>query len=289
MKPKTIWKNRLMQISFMLIGILVPSVAMGGYVVKGIKGDVKVVRSGGTQKLTVGSAVTAADVIEIGQGAEVEILNEISKTIYTSTKSGRTTVSRMMLDAKSKASDNLGNVNRHMRFGGSVTSKDSRVYVETGMVKRAMTSYDPDASGIEIDPESLGVWLARVICGKDIGKEFPVTVSTEKSSCDIKKEFSLSNTGDYPIYFNVFNTCKGGEQIEVEVSEFGQPSGCYVLLPGHAIDRRTMRECVAGEMFIVGAPCPFDVDATLDAVNKNLHSEELEGPIVDMPVYIKKI
>lgn len=290
MKQKISSKIRIVQLFIILaMGILSPIMVYGGYVVKAVKGDVKIIKQGNAQKLNVGSSLTAADMLDIAQGAEVEIMNDVSKTIYTSTKSGRTTVSRMMLDAKTQAGDNLGNVNRQMRFGGGHSNKDARVYVETGMVKRAMTNYDPDASGIEIDPESMGGWLAAVFQGKGNGKDFPAKISTTPSSAEVKKEFSISNDGDYPIYFNVFRVKNDCGTPEVEISEFGQPSGCYVLFPGHALDRKTMREPEAGEIYIVGAPCLFDIEATLEALNKKLHSTGEEGVMIDMPVYTKKL
>lgn len=127
----------------LFIAILCAAIpAVANYVVHSVSGDVRVTHNGTTTKVKKGMAVNAPDELTISQGASVEILNASTKKIYRSVKSGKTTVSRLMIEAQGKATDNSAAVNSNIAVAKGKSDKSGRVYVEKGAVTREIEVVD---------------------------------------------------------------------------------------------------------------------------------------------------
>lgn len=248
-------------------------------------GKATVIRKGNVTLLKTGDALTPADMVEIPAGSTLEVINDVSGSIYTSTRNGKMTISRLMLDAKERASDNIGTVNRQLRFGEKSGKGDNRVYVETGMVKRSLAEYDPEAANREIDIPTLSGHVRAVAEGRRESAQIPLRI--EHGSCDtIGMRFRLVNTLDFPIYFNVvkLNGCD-----KYEISELGQPTGSYVIQPHQSIIREHFPQLPDGERHImIAAHCHYDIDRLLEQLNSCCTSGE-NGPEIELPVYVNTL
>lgn len=116
--------------------------ASANYVIHNVSGNVKITHNGTTTKVKKGMAVNAPDELNIADGASVEILNASTKKIYRSDKSGKTTVSRLMIEAQGKASDNSAAINKNISVAKGKSDKSGRVYVEKGAVTREIEVVD---------------------------------------------------------------------------------------------------------------------------------------------------
>jgi len=272
---------------------------MAGYTLHNVKGNVSVVQSGRTLSADKGMKLNAGDKLSIPENASVEILNDLDGKIYTSVRCGMFSVNRVLLDARSRASDKRRSVDSELRFKKKRIDNDARVYKEVGMVKRSMTAYDPEAGNMQVDPETLSKWLLAAIkstmspsggdapdCGLKIN---PVPVALAYNMNDsIGLGFRLINTLDFPVYFNVLKIV-GNPATGIEISELGQPAGSYSVLPGQSLSRENFRPIKDGEQhFLLLSHCMFDLDSVLERVNNLLSDTSDTGPVpTDMPIYIQ--
>lgn len=265
--------------------------AQGTFIVHNVSGNVQLTKGGKTQSLSKGDKLMPSDHICIAPNALLEIINDVNNTIYTSTKDGTFTVSRILLDAKSKASDNHSVLSDRLRFGSKTdagTAK-SKVYVETGMVKRSMAEFDPSASGLSIDPKSLARHITDVARGqRQAAGKIPVTFTHANDSTELA--FSVSNTFDFPIYFNVIKIEGEGSCMKAEISNIGQPMGTYVLQPRQTMSRTSPPTDAKGlHHVMVITHCQYDIDAVLDNVNSMLAAPPTNEPEIDIPVYVTEL
>lgn len=269
------------------IAILLALPAWCGFTVHSVKGDVKIKKEGKMINVTKGMKVSPADNVSIGAGCSLEVLNDVNNTIYSSTSAGTFTISRMMLDADIKASDNREAVNSRMRFG-TKGSGSGKIYVETGMVKRSMHTFDPDAKGMQMDAATLSRLIVRSVAGQtpDAGN-CPVTVNF---SCDAATgiSFEATNPLDFPIYFNILKVT--GESGGIDISCLGQPTGTYVLRPGQSMSRsdRDVAETEARHIMVM-THCQYDIDEVIEMTNRMLSDPADQAPDIDLPVYILDI
>lgn len=272
---------------------------LAGYTLHNVKGNVTVSQCGRSLNASKGMKLNAGDKLIIPENASVEILNDLDGKVYTSVKCGEFSVNRVLLDARSRASDRRRSVDSELRFQKKGGDSDARVYKEVGMVKRSMTTYDPEAVNMQMDPETLSKWLATAIrstispadgnasgCGPAI-KPVPVALSYE-SNDSIGLGFRLFNTLDFPVYFNVLKIVSA-PSTGVEISELGQPAGSYSVLPGQSLSRENFRALKEGEQhFLLLSHCLFDLDSVLENVNTLLAGSSDTGPVPnDMPIYIQ--
>lgn len=274
-----------------IITAILLCVAMQGmeaaYKIHSVTGKVLVTRHGKSVAATVGAAVSPGDMLEIPDGAVIEIVNDVNKTIYSSTSSGRMTVSRMMLNAVDRSGDTTGAVNSHLRFGDKGKGKGNRVYVETGMVKRSLAQYDPEASDVVIDPHTLAVRLCRMLTDGCGGVQPPVPVTCGNG--DEGTTFSVDNTLTFPFYFNVIKLTGDGKERHAEISSLGQPSGSYVLLPRQSMTRSALDAIPEGERhYIVATHCHYDVDEVIASLNTML-AEGVSEPVLDIELYVMPV
>lgn len=134
-----------------------------GYTVHDVKGNVMLVSNGKNVPLKKGMSLSPSDMIEIPQNASLEIFNDLDSEVYTSVKSGRNSVMRIMLDAKQKASDNSASVNDQLSLGNKGGGDTPRIYVEKGMVKRAINNFTTENLSNDGDASILASRLYKVI------------------------------------------------------------------------------------------------------------------------------
>lgn len=238
---------------------------------------------------TVGMTLSPGDHLDIADGAVLEILNENAKSYYTSTSTGSMTVSRMIGLARSEAADNVGAVHDNLRFGRTKgRDRDSRVYVESGMVTRSLATYDPEASGITMDPATLSGVLYRMLTSTAAAPDDRLIMT--HSSDDTGMRFTLDNVMEFPLYFNIIRIADGADsKPEAGISALGQPDGCYVLLPGQSISRATHDTIPAGERhLLVATHCRYDIDCVIENINTQLR-EGYDKPDIDFDIYVRDI
>ena len=262
------------------------------FVVHSITGNVTVIKGGTSRPLKKGEKVAPGDNVNIPADGTLEIINDVNNTIYTSTSSGTYSVSRMLLDAKSKAADNSTALKDRLRFGSksdSGSSDKSKVYVETGMVKRSMATFDPSASGLTIDPKSLAHHITDIVKGGNrLTSKIPVSLKHNNDTTGMA--FTLSNTFDFPIYFNVIKISGTDMDKKADISNIGQPIGTYVLQPEQSITRTSPQIINNDERhIIVITHCQYDIDMLLEQVNLQLSSHSTDEPEIDIPVYVTEL
>lgn len=257
--------KKILLITLSMILSMLP--AMAKYTIHSTKGDVKVERAGKLIPVTKGMEVSATDNIHIATGAKVEILNSVNSKIFTSTRSGEFNVTRIMIDAQIKAKDHGANVGGNLQMTRFGKQKDSNpMWVQKGKVTRTMEKYDPTAEKTQTDPGHLARWiLATMATPGNTTRNFPVKVSHHASS-DSSLNFTLENTLDFPVYFNILKTT--GDSIPtIDISELGQPMGSYVVLPGQSISREQFRGISPAEKhLLILTPYYFDIDELLPRI-----------------------
>lgn len=260
------------------------------YRVHSVKGIVTITSAGKSSTATKGDKVLPSDMVNIPEGAVLEVINDINNTIYTSTASGKMTLTRLMLDSKSKAADNAAAVNSRLKFAGrSAADKSNHVYAERGMVKRSLASFDPEASTMMVNPEALARRVASALGSShascDTTLNFSAAIPGENAA------FSLRNTLSSPVYFNIIRLTEDGK---AEISPLGQPSGSYILLPGQSMSRADNSPIPSTEkQLLVATHYNFDIDELLEALSAALKSESpaeaAPQPELNLPVFVRNL
>lgn len=263
------------------------STAGAAYIVHSVSGNVNIVKGSQTSPLQKGMTVNPSDLIDIPDNASVEIFNELDSKIYTSVKSGRLSVIRLMLDAKQKASDNSASVHGQLAVGKDGSQQEGRLYMEKGMVKRSQTVFGADSENVDVDPKTLARYVASIVYTGDLNArvELPVTIEHE-SNDSVGTKFRLVNNIDFPVYFNVLKI-SGSQAPVLEVSELGQPSGCYVVLPGQALSREQFSAPKRDiRHLLIMSHCKYDIGEVIDIIGDLLQTEGVGTlPEKDAPVH----
>ncbi len=280
--------QRLLIILLLAFGI---NTAMAHYSLFTVVGDVQVESGGKTVKATKGQAVKATDLIIIPQGGKVEILNDLDKRVYTSIKPGKISVTKLMIEARGVAADNGANVAARMNLGRKTQKGAEKVYVEKGMVRRSLATYDPEGEQMEMDAETLGRYVASRISAGTLssGEDAPVPVESKRLS-EGGLSFKMENTLQFPIYFNIIKITKGSKD-DVNISPLGQPAGSYVVLPQQTLSREHFPMLDENEeQILIMTNCQYDVDKVIEEIVKALNAPDLStGNDSSLPVYIHKI
>ena len=268
-----------------LLMILSSVAASAHYTVHNVVGNVTVESGGKSSALTKGMTLKPTDQIVIPSGGKVEILNTVDKRIYSSIKTGKTSVRRLLIDARGVASDNSANVASRMQLGRKEPKGDQKVYVEKGMVRRSLAVYDPEGDGMELDAATLGACLAGLIKeGKLVSAdESPVTLTSERLR-DGGLGFKVENTLSFPVYFNIIRLKGDGV---LEISPLGQPAGSYVLLPRQTMSREHFPAIRQEEKhLIIMANCQYDIDRVIEEAQKALQNGTASDRAGDLPVFV---
>ena len=274
----------------LIIAIISTALTMqANYTLYSFTGNITVTQGGKQVTPEKGMKVNASDQIDIAPGAKVEIYNAATKEIFTSSKSGKNSVMGIMLDARKQASKTAGAINDRMRFSAGGGNPDTRLYTE-GLVKRSMQVYDPGAESLVVEPRALALHIANALRSPQSldGSAIPIPVThshTEGSGMKFRVENSLG----FPIYLNIVKireTSLGS----VEISELGQPMGCYVVLPGQAIAREHFAGLDPAESHIlIMTHCRFDIDELIEQINKIITENDSEQPDANLPVYLRRL
>lgn len=257
------------------------------YIVKGVTGNVKVISGGKSTELREGMKISPSDVIDIPEGGSLDVFNELDNKIYTSVKTGQLSVIRLMLDAQQKAADNRGNVHDQMSVGKGA-SNVGRVYMEKGMVKRSQASFGQDSENVDVDPKTLARYVASVVYSGDLNTRTMLPVNVEHyNKPESGVGFRLVNTADFPVYFNVLKI-SGVDAPVLEVSELGQPEGCYVVLPGQSLSREQFAASPADVRHVlIVSHCRYDIKEVVDIIGDLLSTEGVGTlPEEDAPVHM---
>lgn len=251
-----------------------PLAVEAAYVVHSVSGNVGLVAKGSTTPLKKGMSVGPSDVIDIPENGKLEIFNELDGKVYSSVKSGRFSVIRLMLDAKDQASDNAGNVKGQLALGKGENTIEGRLYMEKGMVKRSQTVFGQDSENVDVDGRTLARYVASVVYTGNLDSrvELPVKIEHERGE-GVGIKFRLVNDLDFPVYFNVLKIT-GSQAPVLEVSELGQPTGCYVVLPGQALSREQFAVPNSDTRHVlIMSHCKYDIGEVIDFIGDLLSTE----------------
>lgn len=263
------------------------------YTIHSVSGDVKLESAGKTVAVKTGMTINPSDQLVIPSGCKVEIYNDLDKKIYTSVEEGKLSVTRLMINARSVAADNSGNVASRMRFGKKTDNNEHKLYVEKGMVKRSLGIFDPEGEKIVADPALIAKFIAaRLYDDKDmLHDQLPVptehSVPEEGGIC-----FDVRNTIGFPVYFNIVKIVQKDDKKMVRISEVGQPTGIYVLLPDQTLARGHYYNIPDEELHLmVMTHCQYDVDEMIDELEKALRTTPSADMAADssLPIYLMRL
>ncbi|MDE6810965.1 MAG: hypothetical protein K2J15_01295 [Muribaculaceae bacterium] len=262
------------------------------YSVHSVSQGVMVESAGKQSAATSGMTLKPSDHLIIPKGGKVEIYNDLDKKIYTSVAEGKVTVTRLMIDARSAAADNRGNVGSRLRFARSNESSDQRLYVQKGMVKRSLGILDPEGEKIVADPSLIARFIASRIANGDDELQDTLPVPVEHSATpEGGMIFDLRNTIGFPVYFNVVKVSRKGDRYNVRISEIGQPAGSYVLLPDQTIARGHYASVPDDELhLLVMTHCQYDIDEMIDELQKALgDTAGSDSSFATLPIYLLRL
>lgn len=285
MEKMNLINNMKKRLLLMLICLLYVMSLSAAYIVHGVSGGVKIETGGKTVEVTKGMKVNPSDIIDIPAGGKLEIFNELDGKVYTSVKNGKLSVIRLMIDAKQKASDNSAAVRDQLNIGKG-GNNTPRVYMEKGMVKRSGGAFGKDPENVDVDPRTLARYVASAVyTGRlDSRVELPVRIEHERGD-SVGIRFKVVNERDFPVYFNILKIT-GTESPILEVSELGQPTGCYVVLPGQSLSREQF-ECPSKftRHVLILSHARYDIGEVIDVIGDLMSTEGLGTlPEEDAPV-----
>ena len=270
----------------LLLPILTVLAVSAQYSLFDFQGAVKIERSGRPIAVEKGMRINGSDIFTIPSDGFVEILNPSNSQLFKSTSAGRFATTRIMIDARQQAVNTSKAINDNIRFSHNGSKGKETVYVEKGMVTRSLGVYDPEARNFQVDPAKLSEQvLGAIRMARYIPVEkFPVKLSHAASdSAGLK--FSVENTLDFPVYFNVLKV--NGQTGGIEISELGQPSGNNVLRQNQSLSREQFsgldRNC---SQVLIMTHCFFDIDELVENIEKLMSSGTNPVPDADLPVYV---
>lgn len=264
--------------------------ASGQYTVDEVAGSVTVSNGGRDVAVTKGMALTPMDDLTLGKGASVKIFSKAESRSYSWSKEGRHSVQSIKIGAGKAAESVIGRVGGSLSFTRSQGAGEGYVYVESGMVKRSMATYDPAAQNVEVDAKLMSAFVVDALrCGKCGNEAMPAEVTHGRNASG-GLAFSVVNTLENPIYFNVLKI-KGGAVERVEISELGQPSGSYVLLPSQSIAREQLAALGEGDRHVlVMAHFNFDVDKLIEHMEEAMRGDGAGGTKAgELNVYVRTL
>lgn len=259
------------------------------YTVFSVGKNVQIKRNGAILVPEKGMEVRATDYVVIGKGGSIEILNSLNSMIFKCEQEGEFSVTRIMIDARD-ANDTgaAASIRERTRFAGNM-GKSSNVYVETGMVKRAMATYDSEAGNLQIEPKSLSRHVVNTLRKSGGLTDLAFPVGIEHTAADGGLQFQLVNTMEFPLYFNIIKITDAATE-QIDISELGQPTGCYVLLPGQSISREQFSGIDPHESHIlIMTHCRFNIDDLMDGIDEVKKARDEIVPDTNLSVYFQKL
>lgn len=269
---------------------LVTTALMAQYSIHSCSGDVKIKKGMRLTPVSKGITVSPADILELAEGAQVEIFNASNSQTYRCDKPGQTSVSGIMISATTLSANKGKSIRDNMNFSRPSATGTGHVYVESGMVKRSMATYDPEAKNIEVDPRQLSFSVIKAL--RDPASMQVLTCPTDFSHATTPEGglgFTVGNTLESPIYFNVLKV-SGDSIAGISISELGQPSGSYVLLPAQTISREQLKPLPEQERHIlIMTHFNFDIDKLIEQLEGLASSNESGLPDSTLEVYVSPL
>ena len=279
--------KKIVTLILLLVAVTLESAAQ--YSLYDYFGNVTLRRGGKAVAIEKGMKLNATDQFSIGDNSGVEILNSMNSQIFRSTGKGDFTTTRIMIDAKEQATDNRGAIHDKIRFGKSSTNGDDRVYVEKGLVRRSMETYDPEAENLQVDIKKLSAKVYNALNDQEAltTATFPVNLlHAPVNGTGLK--FMLENTLSFPVYFNVLRILP--DEKKVEISELGQPTGNYVVLTDQSIVRSQNKGLkTGGKHILIMTHCYFDIDELIDNVESLMREGATVVSDTHLPVYLRAL
>ena len=257
--------------------------ASAHYKIFAVQGDVMLKHGRETVKAVPDAQVLPADVITVGNGGSVELLDTRDSKTYKVSKPGQYSPSSIIFEARRQSVETTSAVNRNLRIGKSGSGDKQVVYLAKGKVTRALQSYDPHSDTLQIDNRMLGHHVKSLLANQAAmqAQQFPVPVKNSRTP-EGGMTLKIMNNIQFPLYFNVLRVNTDGN---VDLAEIGQPVGCYVLLPNQEIMRAQSVDIEPENSYIVlMAHYYFEVDQLLDAINDS--TAPSANPAADLPVYL---
>ncbi len=284
--------QRLGALLLLYLSIFVTATA--NYTVSGVSGDVKLKHLGKFIDIKKDMEIGVADIFIIGEGGEIEIFDSRDSRLYKVDNPGEYSVTGIMLAANKQAKSNGSAIHGKLRLSKGNTS-ESTVYIEKGKVTRALSVYDPSGDNIQVDPAMIGSIIGNALresrnqnSDSSAVTSFPLPLTHAKAGNDGLR-FELENNLTFPVYFNVV---KLNAQFpdSVEISQLGQPVGCYVVLPNQSLMREQSSDLPESERhIIVMTHYYFDIDKVIEAICNSIKEEDnaVINPDVEYPVYLQ--
>ncbi len=275
-------------LTLILVVLITSLPTFAKYELYSFEGNITIKQANHDVKPERGMELNASDKIDIPTGGIVKIYNTVTKEVFTSVSEGQNSVMGIMLDARKQSENTASAINDRMRFAAKGQQGSTRLYTE-GLVKRSMQVYDPEAQNLIVEPEVLALHIVKAITTPaEATIEFP-TPMTHGPIGESGLNFKIENSLSFPIYLNVIklNETQLGA---IEISELGQPMGCYVLLPGQTISRQHFAGLSSTEShYLVMTHCRFDIDELIARVNKLLSEHSDRTADIHLPVYITRL
>lgn len=268
-----------------IIAALLMSIApiAAQYSVHSLQGKVQVTvrKSGNTMDAAKGMELSPMDMILIPEGGSVEIFSKPESRTYRCDTPGKMSVLNVKINAGKAARRVAGRITDNINF---TRRAQEGVYVESGMVKRSLATYDPEAKNIEVDPAVLSRFVIDALrAPADSTVAMPAEL-IHSYSPEGGLAFSIANTIETPIYFNLLKIADG-DISKVSISELGQPSGSYVLLPTQSITReQTAPLCPTEKHILIMTHFNFDIDRLIEQIEANAAQQPAaDGPKLSSP------
>lgn len=265
--------------------LLVFAVAFGisaKYLVYNVKGSVKVLQRGITMDAKKGMELLATDNLVIDRGASIEILNNETKKIFTSTQHGRFSVTRVIIDAQKQADDNMKSIRDKINVG-TAPRRSATNYASSGHVMRTVETYcRPEP----LDPADMAAVIIANIKGEYPAANCPLPV-THSSNDHNGLRYEVLNELTDTIYFNTIKIKRAGTDM-FDISELSQPGSCYIVAPSQSLAREQAWGIDPGEeTMIILSYYPFEVDNLISLIKEQMTLPRPLPAVTAPSVYVK--
>lgn len=258
------------------------------YSISSFSGKVEVKHAGRMAAATVGMKLGAADLIYIGDGSKVQILDNRDSKLYERDIPGEIGLTSLIFEAKKSARDNASAVHRKVSLGKPVSEEEGKMYVEKGKITLALEEYDPAGENFMIDAKVMARYIMSALKSGCLDKEFPTTLQHECVAGNLM--FGIDNNETEPLYINVIKVgIPDGSKLRI--SELGQPVGCYVLLPGQSLQRGQHSGISDKDIhLLVATHYYFSIDELISELQNVMASDNaVQDAMLNLPIYVRKL
>lgn len=262
--------------------------AQAQYSISSFSGKVEVKHAGRMAAATVGMKLSAADMIYIGEGSKVQILDSRDSKLYERDIPGEIGLTSLIFEAKKAARDNASAVHRKVSLGKPVSEEEGKMYVEKGKITLALEEYDPAGENFMIDAKVMARYIVSALKSGNYDSRFPTELRHESASGNLM--FGIDNNVTEPLYINVI---KVGipDSNKLRISELGQPVGCYVLLPGQSLQRSQRSGISDSEIhLLVATHYYFSIDELISELQNVMADGNVSSKaMLNLPIYLQKL